>query len=338
MSRRRVRPVFRAIRTPITNQVGTSPRVEARARAREAMNAEHTPWYRIGNYGNNASKTADVYLYSEIGMWGTTADEFVKELNSIRGDTINLRINSEGGEVFDGITIFNALRNHAATVNVTVDGLAASAASFIAMAGDTITMDRGSQMMIHDAQSVTYGNAGAMRECADLLDKASNTIASLYAERAGGTVESWRKTMAKDTWYTAEEAVAAGLADSCVSAKVKDDPPEEQDDSGAGRAPTNAEDSPKVLAHVVDVPESSCSSGGEPAPIVFDVEAFRVSMRAGTAPPAPAFDVELFRAAMYLGVTDVGAPPLTQPSPMAAAEPFLVDPSVFRRALREAKL
>jgi ATP-dependent protease ClpP protease subunit len=350
----RQRPAFKIINQATTAVVPATPTgqpqtITARSRAREAMRTEHTtPWYRIDNRASGAS---DVYLYSEIGFWGVTADDFVKDLSAVKGDTINLRINSEGGEVFDGITIFNALRNHAATVNVTVDGLAASAASFIAMAGDTITMDRGSQMMIHDAQTVALGNAASMRDTADLLDKASNTIASMYAERAGGTVADWRKTMAKDTWYTAEEAVAAGLADSCVSAKLTED-----GDSSAGKDTRDAAPTAPIVAAFESLPTVIDDRGEavdaveadgdqdepdtESAPIVlaaFDPDAFRAGLRASIAPPP--FDADLFRAAMHCGSTTVGALPLTPKAPVVAeSEPFRVDPAMFRRALREATL
>jgi ClpP class serine protease len=116
--------------------------------------------------------------------------------------------------VFDGIAIHNALANHKAQVNVTVDGVAASIASVIAMAGDTVTMARGSQMMIHEGHTVAVGAAADMRAQADLLDTVSDTIASFYAGRAGGDVPMWRNRMRKETWYSAEEAVKAGLADA----------------------------------------------------------------------------------------------------------------------------
>ncbi len=111
------------------------------------------------------------------------------------------------------MAIMNALRRHKAEVRVTVDGLAASAASFIAMAGDHITMNRGSELMIHDAWGFAQGDAKTMREMSESLDKTSAAIAALYAQRAGGTADEWRELMLAETWYSAEEAVAAGLAD-----------------------------------------------------------------------------------------------------------------------------
>jgi ATP-dependent protease ClpP protease subunit len=175
-------------------------------------------WYRV--YNHAASSSAEIFVYDEIGFWGVSASDFVREVAALNVKTISLRINSPGGEVFDGVAMFNALRNHPARVDVTVDGLAASIASVIAMAGDTVTMGRGSQMMIHDALAVCVGNAADMRSAADLLDKCSDNIAGFYADRAGGTVANWRATMAAETWYTAQETVDAGLAD-----KVADLPP-----------------------------------------------------------------------------------------------------------------
>jgi ATP-dependent Clp endopeptidase proteolytic subunit ClpP len=182
---------------------GTRPHLRASA-ARTL-----TSWYRL----ENRASTAAVWIYDEIGEWGVTAADFVKDLQSITAKSIDLHINSPGGNVFDGVAIYNALRNHPATVNVVVDGLAASAASFIAQAGDTVSMERTAQMMIHDAHGVALGNAGVMREMADLLDKASDNIAGIYAARSGKPAEFWRAEMLREPWYSADEAVAAGLAD-----------------------------------------------------------------------------------------------------------------------------
>jgi ATP-dependent protease ClpP protease subunit len=176
------------------------------ARARES-------WYRIQN---NAS-TADVTLYDEIGMFGVTASEFTQDLRRVTANTIELHISSPGGEVFDAIAIYNALKSHRARVNVTVDGIAASSASFIAMAGDSIKMARNAQMMIHAAHAICVGNADDMVKCAALLEKCSDNIADIYAQRAGGSVKDWRNRMAAETWFSADEAVSVGLADEVLS-------------------------------------------------------------------------------------------------------------------------
>lgn len=189
---------------PISCQRPNQPK----AKVREATS---NSWFKIVNHNTNE---ADLYIYDEIGYWGVTASDLLNQLAELQASTINVRINSPGGDVFDGIAIFNALLSHPATVNTTVDALAASAASFIAMAGDTLTMAPHSQMMIHDASGITIGNAADMRQMADLLDRLSNEIASMYAERAGGTTDTWREAMRAESWYGAQEAVDAGLADA----------------------------------------------------------------------------------------------------------------------------
>lgn len=168
-----------------------------------------TDWYRIANKADGA----EVYIYDEIGYFGTTAKDFITDLNDIDRDRISLHLNTPGGEIFDGLAIYNALRSHRAQVTVHVDALAASIGSVIAMGGDHRVMARQSQMMIHDGHGICVGNAADMRELADLLDRTSDDIASVYADRAGGSTKQWRDRMRAETWYSAKEAVAAGLAD-----------------------------------------------------------------------------------------------------------------------------
>src|SRR5262245_8969950 len=168
-----------------------------------------TDWYRI----TNKADAAEVYIYDEIGYWGTTAKDFVDELHAVTAPRIDLHINSPGGDVFDGVAIYQALKDHPAEVISQVDSLAASAASFIAMAGPRIVMTRNATMIIHDAFGIGIGNAADMRDRADRLDKVSENIADIYFQRAGGTVTAWRDAMRAETWYSADEAVAAGLAD-----------------------------------------------------------------------------------------------------------------------------
>jgi ATP-dependent protease ClpP protease subunit len=176
-------------------------------------------WYRIQN---KAGDTAEVYIYDEIGYFGVTAQDFVSDLRRVDASNIELHLNTPGGDVFDGIAIYNALKEHDAAVDVVVDSLAASAGSFIAMAGDTVTMTRNATMMIHDAHGLVIGNASDMTEMAGLLDKMSDNIASIYAERAGGSIADWRGAMRAESWYSADEAVEAGLADE-VKGSAKPD-------------------------------------------------------------------------------------------------------------------
>lgn len=168
-------------------------------------------WFRIENA---TAEEASIYIYDEIGYWGTSAAAFVEELNAISAPKLVIHINSPGGEVFDGVAIHTALMASKSHITVEIDGLAASAASFIAMAGDNIRMARHATMMIHDASGMAWGNATTMRAYADLLDKLTLNIADIYSLQAGGTAQEWFDRMNDDEiWYTGQEALAAGLVD-----------------------------------------------------------------------------------------------------------------------------
>ena len=134
----------------------------------------------------------------------------LKELGDV--STINLSINSGGGSVFDGIAIYNMLKSHKASVNVYVEGLAASIASVIAMAGDTITMRSGSMLMIHRPFTVLQGNAEEMRKAAETLEKMGDNIVNIYSDRTGIQAEEIQQIMSAETWLSAEEAVEQGWA------------------------------------------------------------------------------------------------------------------------------
>ncbi|WP_318205384.1 head maturation protease, ClpP-related [Streptomyces sp. SCL15-4] len=182
---------------------------------RAQLGVEARSWYRITNAAD--PDEAEVMLYDEIGGWfGSTADELIADLRGITAPRMRVRVNSPGGSVFEGVAIANALRSHPAQVTVQVDGIAASIASVIAMAGDRIEMAPNTMMMIHDASGVCMGNASDMEEMAELLDLISDNIADAYAAKAGGTRDEWRARMKAETWYLPEDAVAAGLADEAV--------------------------------------------------------------------------------------------------------------------------
>ena len=186
------------------------PAPGTRLRIARPVARRNPQWYRITN---KADDTTLIDIYDEIGWFGITAAEFVKDLRAVATPKIELHINSPGGDVFDAVAIYNALRQHDATVQVIIDSLAASAASFIAMAGDTITATPNAMMMIHDALGLVIGNAADMREMADLLDKHSDNIASIYAARTSDDTATWRQRMSGEVWYNAEEALKAGLVD-----------------------------------------------------------------------------------------------------------------------------
>lgn len=165
-----------------------------------------------------------VNIYDEIGPWGVNAQDFIQDFGSVdtSAGPVHVHINSPGGDVYDGLAIYHTLKHSDAEIVVHVDGLAASAASFIAMAGDRIVMGRNSRMMIHDASTVVYGNAGDMRETADWLDEESDNIADIYAQKAGGDPADWRATMRGEEWYSADQAVTAGLATEVEGTQVED--------------------------------------------------------------------------------------------------------------------
>lgn len=192
--------------------------------------AEMAAVFALGQFTNERPEPvvegtrAKLRLYDPIddwgGWWGISAKEFVQVLDRLPSevDEIELHINSPGGVIFDGWAIVNSLRSHKARVIAVVDGLAASMASVVAVAADEVVMAPNSELMIHDVSGIIYGNAAEMAEFADLLDHFSDNIASLYADKAGGTAAEWRDTMRGEAWFSADEAVAAGLADRVDSA------------------------------------------------------------------------------------------------------------------------
>lgn len=174
--------------------------------------ARSEKWFRMA--ADPDTRVAQVYLYDPIDSWfGVTAKDFAREWTALDADHIDLFINSPGGDVFDAMAILNVIRRTEAHVVARIDGIAASAASFIAMGADEVVMGRNSELMIHDASGLCWGPAEDMQKMADDLTRVSENIASVYAEKAGGEPDTWREAMLAETWYSAEEAVTAGLAD-----------------------------------------------------------------------------------------------------------------------------
>lgn len=178
--------------------------------------SKNKEWYRIIA---KADKTADVSIYEQIGesFWdgsGVTAKRFINEINGLDVETINLYINSPGGDVFDGTAIYNALKRHKAKVHVVIDGIAASIASVIAMAGDTIEMPENAMMMIHDPSGGVWGTADDMLAMAEALEKVKSGLVAAYRDKSGMEDSDISKLMTDETWLTAKEAVEYGLADT----------------------------------------------------------------------------------------------------------------------------
>lgn len=171
-------------------------------------------WFRMQA---KEDQTADIYIYDEIGGWGISARRFTEDLLSLGNlSHINLHIHSPGGEVFDGIAIYNQLKNHSATITVYIDGLAASMASVISMVGDTVIMPKNAMMMIHKPWGVSWGDANDMREYADLLDKLENVLIPAYVAKTGKTTEEITAMLEQETWLDGDECVEHGFADKVI--------------------------------------------------------------------------------------------------------------------------
>lgn len=188
------------------------------------------PWYDIRNAADEDA--AVVFVYDEIGgTFGVSAEQFARDLEDVDASTIEVRINSPGGSLYDSVAIYNTLRAHPARVVAIVDSLAASGASLIAMAADEVIMRPASQMMIHDAIGVEMGNAADMARMSTFLDRQSANISTIYAARAGGRPEDWRAMMLEETWFWAQEAVEAGLADRVEDRPLPDEGPDDDLDA-----------------------------------------------------------------------------------------------------------
>lgn len=183
---------------------------------------------------NRSDGGASLYLYDAIGGWdGVQAKDIASALNDAHRtkSPVDLYINSPGGDIFEGHAIHNAIMRHPGTVTGYVDGIAASAASYIAMACDELWMMPNAQMMIHDGHGGPPGLSPAgHREVADLLDLLSDSIAQMYADRAGGEASDWRIKMGAETWFNAAQATEAKLVNGVHRVPVK------------GAAPTNQAD------------------------------------------------------------------------------------------------
>jgi ATP-dependent protease ClpP protease subunit len=167
----------------------------------------------------SGDKTADIYIYDEIGYWGVTARQFASSMKALGDlDHINLHIHSPGGDVFDGIAIYNLLNSHTASKTVYIDGLAASMASVIAMVGNPIIMPENAMMMIHKPWGITGGDANDMRDYADLLDKVEAVLIPSYAKKTGKTPDELALMLGEETWMTAQECLEHGFADQISTA------------------------------------------------------------------------------------------------------------------------
>lgn len=158
----------------------------------------------------------EILLYDEIGYWGVTDKDFALALAQAGNGPIKLRINSPGGDVFHGYAIYNMIVAHSAPVHVVIDGLAASAASFIAMAGTTIAMAETSMLMIHNARGIVVGDRNDMLETAAVMEKIDGQLAAIYATKSGMAASDVSAMMDAEKWFTSNEAKAAALCDEVL--------------------------------------------------------------------------------------------------------------------------
>lgn len=174
---------------------------------------------RIGGVRNSAG--FEMWIYEEVADgYGVNCGQLIRDLAAAGPVPVSVRVNSPGGDAFAGLALFESLRQHEGRVTVYVDGLAGSIASVIAMAGDEVVVAPGGMIFVHDALTVTVGNEADHLATAALLSTVSDSIAAIYAARAGGTSAEWRKVMRGERWYSASEAVDAGLADRVADVPV----------------------------------------------------------------------------------------------------------------------
>lgn len=161
----------------------------------------------------------DLLIYGDIG-WENTAKQVQEKLNEFDGGPVRVRINSGGGDVYEGIAILNTLRAYSGDITVVIESLAASAASFIAVGtGGRVVIRPNAEVMVHKAWAMLSGNADDIDKMRADLARQDVKLAKIYADRAGGAPDDWLSVMAAETWYTADEALAAGLVDEIEDAK-----------------------------------------------------------------------------------------------------------------------
>lgn len=173
-------------------------------------------WFTIKS---KATGVVDISIHEEIGTYGVSAKDFVSAIREYPdARVINLSVNSPGGSVFDGFAIHNALKAHAAKVYAFVEGIAASAASYVLMAADTISMPEDSFLMIHNPHAMAMGDADDMRGMADTLQKVQSVYENAYATRTGLEVEQIRDMMKAESFMVASEALELGFIDTITDA------------------------------------------------------------------------------------------------------------------------
>ena len=174
-------------------------------------------WYNIQN---KAGEPADVYIFDEIGTYGITAQEFITDIKDLKDTPINLRINSLGGDVFDGMAMYNVIKRREAKTTVYIEGIAASIATIISLGADEVVMAENSLFMIHNAWGGTMGEAKDMRKTAETLEKITGELTDIYRKKTGLSYDALAEMMDEETWLNANEALEMGFIDT-ISDSIK---------------------------------------------------------------------------------------------------------------------
>jgi ATP-dependent Clp protease, protease subunit len=299
------------------------------------------------------ARGAEIVIYDEIGAFGIPAKAFLDELKTLgRVAELTIRINSPGGSVFDGVAIYNALKRHDAAITICIDGIAASIASVIAMAGDEVVMPENAMLMLHDPSGLVVGTAIEMRAMAEALDRVKAGMVAAYRNKSGRDDAEIEALLAAETWLSAEEAVALGLADRVeqpvrmaahfdlsrfrnpppqlaaivtTTAPQEDDMPDseiqtllpEQDAELARRDPPAPEPEPKLSR------QSRTGTEPDPQPTaqVIDLDAVRAAERSATL----AYVAEVHELCALASRGDLAAEFIARATPVAQVRRALLD-------------
>lgn len=178
---------------------------------------DKSDWYKIEALSEDST---EVMIYDVIGWPFNDAGEIIRALAGIDTKTVTVRINSPGGDVFDAMAIFNALQSHKSKIVTRIESLAASAASFLALAGKEVQAYQNAMFMIHDPWVLAAGNQYDLREIADILEKISGNMVDIYSQNSKVGKKEIRDMLKAETWFTAKEAREKGFVDTIIDGKA----------------------------------------------------------------------------------------------------------------------
>jgi ATP-dependent Clp endopeptidase proteolytic subunit ClpP len=290
----------------------------------------------------------EIVIYDEIGAFGVPAKPFLDELKALGPvPEITLRINSPGGQVFDGVAIYNALKRHDAAITVWIDGIAASIASMVAMAGDEVVMPENAMLMLHDPSGLVMGTAADMRTMAEALDRMRAGMVAAYREKSGRDEAEIEALMAAETWLSAEESVGLGLADrleqpvrmaarfdlsrfrnpppqlaalAVTTMPMEDDMPDPEETRTQQPEPAVEPEQPEAPAPE-PAPEPAAATDPQPTAQVIDLDAVRADERRATL----AYVSEVHEICALAGRGDLAAGFIAKAAPVADVRRALLD-------------